>query len=244
MKITFANTLADLCERIPGGNVDTVTDALGTDHRIGKSYLKGAIGYGGPCFPRDNVALSFVAQNLGMRFELAEKTDSINRSLPMEVSKRLQSLLKKGDTIAVLGLAYKPFSHVVEESQGLFIAKILSKVGFRVIAYDPLANETARVAVRDHVVVLDSVQHCLEQADAVLITTPDPVFKNLTERDFTQRKEGVVIVDFWRILEREFGTKSNGNVYYFPIGFSKDDQGNADSLNALWGDTGSRFYSK
>ena len=63
-KITFANMLADMCEQIPGGDIDVVTDALGTDLRIGNRYLKGAIGYGGPCFPRDNVALSYLARVL------------------------------------------------------------------------------------------------------------------------------------------------------------------------------------
>lgn len=74
-KITFANMLADLCERIPGGDVDIVTDALGSDERIGHKYLKGALGYGGPCFPRDNVALGFIARALGSKANLAETTD-------------------------------------------------------------------------------------------------------------------------------------------------------------------------
>ena len=60
-KITFANMLAEMCEKLPGGNVDVVTNALGLDSRIGRKYLTGSIGYGGPCFPRDNVALSFMA---------------------------------------------------------------------------------------------------------------------------------------------------------------------------------------
>ena len=60
-KITFANMLADMCERLPGGDVDVVTGALGLDSRIGRKYLTGALGYGGPCFPRDKVALGFMA---------------------------------------------------------------------------------------------------------------------------------------------------------------------------------------
>jgi UDPglucose 6-dehydrogenase len=63
--------LADLCERIPGGDVDVVSDALGLDARIGRKYLTGALGYGGPCFPRDNVALGYLARVLGTRAELA-----------------------------------------------------------------------------------------------------------------------------------------------------------------------------
>jgi Predicted UDP-glucose 6-dehydrogenase len=63
MKVSFANTLADICERIPGGDVDAVSDALGSDSRIGRKYLTGGMGFAGPCFPRDNVALTSVPSN-------------------------------------------------------------------------------------------------------------------------------------------------------------------------------------
>ena len=64
-KITFANMLAEICAAIPGGDVDVVSDALGLDSRIGRKYLTGGLGFGGPCFPRDNVALGFIAGALG-----------------------------------------------------------------------------------------------------------------------------------------------------------------------------------
>jgi len=78
-KITFANMIARLCEYLPDANVDTVTSALGLDGRIGGKYLKGAVGYGGPCFPRDNLALAYLARQLGVAANLAEVTDAANR---------------------------------------------------------------------------------------------------------------------------------------------------------------------
>ena len=78
MKISYANTLADICERLPGADVESVTDALGLDTRIGGKYLRGAIAYGGPCFPRDNKAFAVLARELGTEAPLAEATDSIN----------------------------------------------------------------------------------------------------------------------------------------------------------------------
>ena len=81
-KITFANMLADICERIPGGDIDVVTDALGEDTRIGRKYLSGGLGYGGPCFPRDNVALSYFAREIGASTPLGEATDAFNRDIP------------------------------------------------------------------------------------------------------------------------------------------------------------------
>ena len=232
-KITFANMLADLCERIPGGDVDAVTGALGADPRIGHKYLKGAIGYGGPCFPRDNMALGFVAHAMGTKAELAETTDCVNRSLPDKIVNRLRTMIEPGMTVAVLGLAYKPSSHVVEESQGVYLARALSKLGARVIAYDPLASEMARAELHDQVLVMDTMEACLSQAQVVLITTPDPAFQVLTAADFSGPHWPVTVVDFWRILDRSLA--ANSNIDYVPIGRSGDEAANAARLIGLWG---------
>jgi UDPglucose 6-dehydrogenase len=231
-KITFANMLADVCERIPGGDVDVVCGALGLDHRIGRRYLTGALGYGGPCFPRDNVALGFVARALGTRADLAEATDKANRLLVDRIMDRLRGNIQRGSTVAVLGLAYKPFSHVIEESQGILIAKAIARSGVRVVAYDPLANEMARAELRDQVVVLDSVGECLEQAQTVLITTPDPEFKRLTAEDFTRGGASVTVVDFWRILDAGLGGKSG--IRYVATGRGDDGAANTMRLAEMW----------
>ncbi len=78
-KISYANMLADICDRLPGADVDVVTNAVGLDSRIGRKYLKGALGYGGPCFPRDNVAFCHFARTVGAKADVAEATDRINR---------------------------------------------------------------------------------------------------------------------------------------------------------------------
>jgi UDPglucose 6-dehydrogenase len=231
-KITFANMLAELCERIPGGDVDVVTNALGLDQRIGRKYLTGALGYGGPCFPRDNVALGFIARALGTKADLAETTDGANRSLPEKVARRLRPMIRRGSTVAVLGLAYKPFSHVVEESQGIYLARELSKAGARVVAYDPLAGAVARSELRDWAVILDSVTDCLAQAEVVLITTPDPAFRTLRAADFDDGKSPVTVVDFWRILDKELARQPN--IRYIPVGRSVDDVANGARLAELW----------
>lgn len=234
-KITFANMLADLCERIPGGDIDVVTNALGFDRRIGHKYLKGGLGYGGPCFPRDNVALGFIARALGSQAELAETTDHKNRTLPEKIVERLRPLIRRGATVAILGLAYKPFSHVIEESQSIMLAKMLSHAGARVIAYDPLAAEGAKIELAYHALVLDSLSECLAEADCVLITTPDPVFRALKAGDFDGARANMTVVDFWRILDKELDGKPN--IRYIPFGRSIDDQANSARLIELWGNT-------
>jgi len=236
-KITFANMLAEICEKIPGGNIDVVSNALGLDTRIGRKYLTGSIGYGGPCFPRDNVALSFIADQLGIKARLAETTDSMNRSIAEKVSNRILPMIRKGSTVAVLGLSYKPYSHVIEESQGVYIARHLSKNGVRVVAFDPMSGEMALEDLRRGIVVLDSLEECLAQAEAVLITTPDPVFKELTESDFRNEWAEVMVFDFWRILRNKLEGKQH--IKYIGAGLSEDDTANTARLKALWwGETG------
>jgi UDPglucose 6-dehydrogenase len=231
-KITFANMLAEICEKIPGGDVDVVTNALGMDKRIGRAYLTGAIGYGGPCFPRDNVALSFIARELGIEASLAETTDSMNRAIAEKVSARVLPIVRKGATVAVLGLAYKPFSHVTEESAGVYIAEQLSKHGARVVAFDPMADEMELDKIRRNVVVLGSVEECLAQAEAVLITTPDPAFKELKASEFKNQWAEVTVFDFWRILQNELD--GHDHIRYIPIGKSREDDANARRLRELW----------
>lgn len=232
-KITFANMLAEICEKLPGGNVDVVTDALGMDSRIGRKYLTGALGYGGPCFPRDNVALTFIANELGIDAKIASTTDSMNRAVADKVVNRLRPLLRENATVAVLGLSYKPFSHVTEESQALFIANALSKAGARVVGFDPLAGEMALNELHGQIVVLDSVEECLKQAEAVLITTPDPYFETLTAENFRNERAEVLVIDFWRLLKDKLTNQPN--IKYVPFGYGDDDQENTKRLKELWG---------
>lgn len=232
MKVTFANMLATLCERLPGGDVDAVTGALGLDERIGRKYLTGALGYGGPCFPRDNVALAYFADAVGTRASLADTTHRANSALAETLAERVVSLLPDDVTVAVLGLAYKPATHVIEESQGVRLAETLADAGARVVAYDPLASDAARAELADRVVVLDSLDACLAEADAVLITTPDPRFRRLTPADFERPAGRVLVVDFWRVVAPEVAGASH--VMYVPIGRSVDDAANGARLAALW----------
>lgn len=231
-KITFANMLAEICEKLPGGDIDVVSNALGLDKRIGRRYLTGAIGYGGPCFPRDNVALTYMAEAVGVNAPLAKTTDSMNRSLAEKIAKRVINELPQDATVAVLGLSYKPFSHVIEESQGVYVAQHLAKSGVRVVAYDPMASEMSLNELKRNVVVLDSMQECLDQASAVLITTPDPAFAGLTADSFSKRWNEVLVFDFWRSLKSSL--ENAGNIRYIGIGLSEDDVANSERLDRLW----------
>ncbi len=232
MKVSFANTLADICERVPGGDVDAVSDALGSDSRIGRKYLSGGMGFAGPCFPRDNVALAFLCRQIGASPDLLEANDRYNRLLAPRFVEKLAGLVSKGETVAVLGLAYKPMSHVVEESQGVFLARAFADAGLRVVGFDPLAGQGAREALRDHALIVESLEAALHDASLVVITTPDDAFKQLTPDRLLTGKKSVTVVDFWRCLSAE--VKNDPAIRYIGMGTFRAETSTAETLAGLW----------
>jgi UDPglucose 6-dehydrogenase len=119
-------------------------------------------------------------------------------------------------TVAVLGLAYKPQSHVIERSQGLEAALAIAASGIRVVCYDPLARDNARNELKDKALVLENLQACLNQADIVVIANPDPDFSGLTAADFPQRSPPVQVIDCWRLLRAQL--EGSARVRYRAIG--------------------------
>jgi UDPglucose 6-dehydrogenase len=208
MKITFANLLARLCEQLPGGDVDSVTEALGLDTRIGPKYLKGGLGYGGPCFPRDNKALLSLAGTLDVPFPLAEATDSANYDLTVRAADLVASKVPPGGQVAVLGLSYKPDTAVIDESQGLLLSEMLAERGLQVTAYDPLAMEATRRVLGDQIKYAESASACIADADVVLIATPWREFRGI---DYSRaaRGSGQLVIDCWGLLDGDGGSAPN-----------------------------------
>jgi UDPglucose 6-dehydrogenase len=197
-KISYANMLAQVCETLPGADADVVTTALGCDSRIGPKYLKGALGYGGPCFPRDNVAFSALARTNGVPALLAEATDAMNRRQVPRLASLILSRLPEGGTAGVLGLSYKPNTEVIEESQGVGLAQELLQAGARVVVYDPAAMDNARRVLKGNVTFAASAAECAGQADVMAITTAWAEFKKLQAEDW--KATGSVVLDCWRVL--------------------------------------------
>ena len=202
-KISYANMLAEICERLPSADVDVVTSALGLDSRIGVKYLKGALGYGGPCFPRDNVAFGQLARALGARADIAEATDRLNRHQTGRLAAAAARLLDGRSRIGVLGLAYKPGTSVIEESPGVALAARLSEERFEVYVHDPMALRSAMAMLRDKVVPLSSAEECIQAVDALVITTPWPQFAQLPPGAFARAGRRLQVLDCWRMLDRE-----------------------------------------
>jgi len=214
-KISFANMLARICEKLPGADVDVVTKALGLDSRIGTKYLKGAVSYGGPCFPRDNLALIATAQKVGAPADIAEATDRFNRWQVKWLADFVQEHLPEGGAVGILGLAYKPGTDVVEESVGLLLARELREQRVRVIAYDPAGVENARRMLGDGVIFVNSPQACIDLSDIVVVATPWKEFRSLLKETWERHSPPRVVIDCWRVLR---GLEGCDGVIYVPLG--------------------------
>jgi UDPglucose 6-dehydrogenase len=199
-KISYANMLAQVCETLPGADVDTVTSAIGCDSRIGQRYLRGAMGYGGPCFPRDNIAFSALARANGVPALLAEATDQLNRRQVPRLAELILSHMPEGGVAGLLGLSYKPNTEVIEESQGVAIAKHLLRAGARVAVYDPAAMANARPHLVGNVTFAEGAVECARQADVLAITTPWAEFRNLRATDL---KPESTLLDFWKMFSKD-----------------------------------------
>ncbi len=190
LKITFANSIAEICENMPGGDADAVTGALGSDSRIGAKYIKGGLSYGGPCFPRDNRAFAHAAEKFGCRHPQAALTDQLNNYQRNErIPKRIKSLLEELDShrLAVLGLTYKPDTTLTEESAPVAIIKKLLRSGIDITVYDPAgmddAKETRKLGRK--VKFANSVKDCISEQSLVFIGTAWQEFCDMTADSFS-----------------------------------------------------------
>jgi len=217
-KISYANMLARLCEKLPEADVNVITDALGLDTRIGAKYLKGAVSYGGPCFPRDNRALAALAARVGASSGLAEATDIFNRAQIKSLADIVKSHWSESEAIGILGLTYKPDTDVVEESFGLLLAQELSSANLPVIVYDPSADAARALNNYKSIRVASSAQECIAESKVVVLATPWQEFRDLRAALWSRpgHSEPRVVIDCWRILSHLDGIEG---LHYVKLGF-------------------------
>jgi UDPglucose 6-dehydrogenase len=209
-KISFINTMANVCERIPGADVKTLATAVGLDKRIGPFFLNAGLGYGGSCFPKDVKALIVYSRNLGYRLKLLESVESVNKAQPLKAVQFCKQLLGnlRGKNIAILGLAFKPNTDDMREAGAIPIINQLLKEGANITAYDPVAIPTAKTIFKNRIRYATSTIECLKNSDCCILVTEWIEFERLKPEDFIKNMRQPLLVDGRRIyIPKEFMQK-------------------------------------
>jgi UDPglucose 6-dehydrogenase len=186
-RISFMNEVANVCEAF-GANIDEVRKAIGSDRRIGPSFLFPGVGYGGSCFPKDVKAILKFAADKGYEFEILKAVESVNQRqkgrLVAKMKKQLGDLA--GKTIALWGLAFKPRTDDMREAPAITIVERLLAEGAKVQAYDPEAMRVAKGIFGAKVHLAEKSYDALKGADALAVVTEWNEFR---EPDFARMRK-------------------------------------------------------
>ena len=213
-KITFMNEIANLCEKF-GADVDMVRKGTGSDERIGRRFLFPGIGYGGSCFPKDVQALAKTSSDYGYNFRMLTSVMAVND----DQKKRLLPVVKeyfngdlKGKTIAVWGLAFKPYTDDIREAPALENIKALLAEGAKITVYDPEAMPNVKKLIPD-ITYCHTAYAALDDADALMIFTEWPQFRTPDFDKMSKLLKDKVIFDGRNLYELET-MKEQGFAYY------------------------------
>jgi UDPglucose 6-dehydrogenase len=218
MKISFVNTLANLCEEV-GADISEVRRGIGTDARIGSSFLNPGIGYGGSCFPKDLKAFHTLARESGIDFDLLQEVIRINDTQRDRFMTKIREALwsLRGKRIGVLGLSFKAGTDDVRESPAIQIIRMLLREGCTIAAYDPAANERARDALQNsNVVFACDCYEAATGADALLVLTDWPEFAGVDIERLKRALHHPLIIDGRNIFEPR--AMSAAGFHYHSVG--------------------------
>jgi UDPglucose 6-dehydrogenase len=200
-RISFINEIANVCEAT-GADVTTVAEGIGLDRRIGPSFLRAGIGFGGSCFPKDSLALKQLAANSGYNFQLLNAVIEVNELQKRRVIGKLERRLGplRGKRIALLGLAFKPGTDDMREAPSLVLAGRLLSEGADVAAWDPIADGAAHLHGVD---IAETALDALADADAAVIVTEWPELRALDWAAARKGMRGNVVVDGRNLLDAD-----------------------------------------
>lgn len=225
-KISFINEIANICEKV-GADVTKVAEGMGYDKRIGPSFLKAGIGYGGSCFPKDTSALIQIAGHVDYEFKLLRSVVEVNQDQRFNVIRKLETIFEgqlQGKTIAVWGLAFKPNTDDVRDSPALEIIQHLVDNGVNVKAYDPIAMDNFRSLYE-----IEGVEWCTEAmetatgADALCLLTEWEEFSRVDLGLLQTVLKRPILIDGRNVFEEEhlLGTE----FVYYSVGRPSLNQG-------------------
>lgn len=195
-RISFINEIANICDRL-GANVEEVARGMGMDHRIGSQFLKAGIGYGGSCFPKDTKALVQLAGNHHHDFNLLKSVIEVNNHQQVILLERMLGRFGslEGKKVAVLGLAFKPYTDDLRESPALALIPKLNALGAQITAYDPVAAINAKKQLGSTAIFTENISEALSGADCALIITDWPDIKKMDLETYVRLMAAPVVFD-------------------------------------------------
>lgn len=214
-RISFMNEIAALCEAT-GANVDNVRKGIGSDKRIGNSFLYAGAGYGGSCFPKDVKALIKTAREHKLEMKIITATEEVNTNQKRVVFEKLLKSFDnnlKGKVIAIWGLSYKPDTDDMREATSLVVIEELLKAGALVKVYDPVAMEECHKKIGDSVVYAENSCEASRGADALALITEWKQFRLPNWKNLRSLMRGNIIVDGRNIYDPA-ELKAEGFIHY------------------------------
>jgi len=218
-KISFINQLSNICQKIPGANIDDIAKTIGLDLRIGKLFLNAGPGYGGSCLPKDMKALINFANTTGVTPTLLNAVEDVNtKQLEQIISiikKRLGGLTSK--KITILGTAFKPNTDDIRDSIAIELIKKLQKRKADVIIHDPKAMENTKRVFGNKIRYGRTVADALSKSQCVIIMTQWKQYEKLNNNQFKNMKRKFVIDSRRMLSDKQL------DVDYFAIGLGKEN---------------------
>lgn len=217
LKISYMNDIANLCELV-GANIEDVAKGMSYDPRIGNSFLKAGIGYGGSCFPKDTKALKYLAKQHGYTLRTVEAAVEVNKEQKTKLYKKAcdRLITFNGLKIAVLGLAFKPGTDDLREAPSLDNVELLLKQGANIYAYDPVAVENFKKRYPDNITYVSSPKEALEEANVCFIFTEWEEIKQVRPDEYKKLMRTPLIYDGRNIYSNE--EMKVAGVEYYSIG--------------------------
>ncbi|AQS95104.1 UDP-glucose 6-dehydrogenase [Polaribacter sp. BM10] len=220
-KISFMNEIANICERV-GADANKVRIGIGSDKRIGYSFIYPGAGYGGSCFPKDVKALKKIAEENGYKANLIESVENVNDAQKLVIANKIVKRFGEdltGFTFGLWGLAFKPGTDDMREAPAIYIVKELEKRGAKVNAYDPKAiEESKEFYLKDakNIKYCNSKYEVLQGADALILLTEWKEFRSPDFEEIKAQLKSPIIFD-GRNQYNAFNLEDNG-FEYFQIG--------------------------
>jgi len=224
-KISFMNEIANICEKV-GADANMVRIGIGSDARIGYSFIYPGCGYGGSCFPKDVKALKKIAEEHNYHAKLITSVEEVNDAQKFVISTKVVNKFGedlKGKTFGIWGLAFKPGTDDMREAPSIYVIKELVKRGAKIQAYDPKAIEEAQefyLKGIENITYVNSKYQALENADAMILLTEWKEFRSPDFDEISKLLKNAIIFD-GRNQYNAFNLKEKGFEYY-QIGRAED----------------------